>query len=75
MEVRFGPFAFRYYDRLCGFLFLLLAFVAFAQPPAGPPPLGERAAAGDLEAHFEGHALRRCTNKNLLFDQHQLWNL
>jgi hypothetical protein len=34
------------------FLILLAASVAFAQPPAGRPPLRERAAAGDPEAQF-----------------------
>ncbi len=33
-------------------LFLLLAATALAQPPAGRPPLRERAAAGDPEAQF-----------------------
>src|SRR5580700_2719798 len=32
--------------------FLLLAVFACAQPPAGRPPLRERAAAGDPEAQF-----------------------
>src|SRR5580698_7873832 len=32
--------------------FLLLAVFAIAQPPAGKPPLKERAAAGDPEAQF-----------------------
>jgi TPR repeat protein len=32
--------------------FLLLAALAAAQPPAGRPPLRERAAAGDPEAQF-----------------------
>jgi uncharacterized protein len=31
---------------------LLLAAVVWAQPPAGRPPLRERAAAGDAEAQF-----------------------
>ncbi len=35
-----------------GFAVLLLATCAFAQPPAGRPPLKERAAAGDPEAQF-----------------------
>jgi TPR repeat protein len=33
-------------------LFLTLAAIGFAQPPAGRPPLRERAAAGDAEAQF-----------------------
>jgi uncharacterized protein len=31
---------------------LFLVIVAYAQPPAGRPPLKERAAAGDAEAQF-----------------------
>jgi TPR repeat protein len=31
---------------------LLFATIAYAQPPAGRPPLKERAAAGDPEAQF-----------------------
>src|SRR5271170_3741348 len=34
------------------FAFVLLASLAVAQPPAGRPPLRERAAAGDPEAQF-----------------------
>lgn len=33
-------------------LLFLLAAVAFAQPPAGRPPLKDRAAAGDPDAQF-----------------------
>jgi len=33
-------------------LFLLVTALALAQPPAGRPPLKERAAAGDPEAQF-----------------------
>lgn len=33
-------------------LFVLFAAVAYSQPPAGRPPLKERAAAGDPEAQF-----------------------
>lgn len=33
-------------------LFLLLTSLALAQPPAGRPPLKERAAAGDPDAQF-----------------------
>lgn len=33
-------------------LFLLVSALALAQPPAGRPPLKERAAAGDPEAQF-----------------------
>jgi TPR repeat protein len=32
--------------------FFLLAALAYSQPPAGRPPLRERAAAGDSEAQF-----------------------
>jgi uncharacterized protein len=32
--------------------FFILAALAYAQPPAGRPPLRERAAAGDPEAQF-----------------------
>jgi uncharacterized protein len=32
--------------------FLLITAAAFSQPPAGRPPLKERAAAGDAEAQF-----------------------
>ena len=33
-------------------VFLFIASLAWAQPPAGRPPLRERAAAGDPEAQF-----------------------
>ena len=33
-------------------VFFLLAGLGFGQPPAGRPPLRERAAAGDAEAQF-----------------------
>jgi TPR repeat protein len=33
-------------------VFFLFAGIAFSQPPAGRPPLRERAAAGDPEAQF-----------------------
>jgi TPR repeat protein len=38
--------------RLGVLVFVLFAGIAFSQPPAGRPPLRERAAAGDPEAQF-----------------------